>query len=80
MKKPITANTAIASKAIIMNEAICSPNPKCEASAANPRPAANPATGPIHERFEACAADCVEAAADVAAFWVGAIACCLTGA
>ena len=45
----------IASPIIIM-DASSSPNPKWEAKAARPRPAARPASGPIQERFGCAAA------------------------
>jgi len=47
---------AAAIKPIITIEASSSPNPRWEARAAIPSPAASPATGPIHEREGAAAA------------------------
>jgi hypothetical protein len=51
MMKPMTSTAAITSRPIISIEAISSPKPRCEARAASPRPAARPASGPIHERL-----------------------------
>ena len=48
-------------------EASSSPKPKCEASAAKPKPAAIPASGPIHERLPAAAAVPASPASAVAA-------------
>ena len=75
MTRPMTTITAMTSRPIISMEASSSPKPKCEASAARPRPAARPASGPIHERLGCgCAAPgaaCGLAAAGAAA-WLGA--------
>src|SRR5690606_23585445 len=49
-----------------------SPRPRCENRAARPRPAARPATGPIHERLGAAAGVAAEAGVCVAAGWRGA--------
>ena len=70
--KPMTTITPAASKPIINIEASSSPKPRCDASAASPRPAARPATGPIHER-EGAAAAAVPAAGAAAAVCAGAL-------
>ncbi|KFB69910.1 MAG: hypothetical protein CAPSK01_000306 [Candidatus Accumulibacter vicinus] len=70
MTRPITTSTAMTNRPIINIDASSSPKPKCEASAAKPRPAASPASGPIHERlgWAACAAaDCAAPVACVGA-------------
>ena len=54
-------------------EANSSPKPKCDASAAKPKPAAKPAMGPIHERLGAAAAAPAPAAGAAAVDCVGAL-------
>ena len=71
--KPITTITTRAIRAMVMKLASSAPKPKWLASAARPRPAARPASGPIHERLGA-GAGAAAAAGGVAcwAFCVGA--------
>src|SRR3990167_2231363 len=72
MKKRKAANAATTSRPIISMLARPSPKPRCEASAARPRPAARPAMGPIHLlRVDAAAAAGAPAAAAGAAALAG---------
>ena len=81
IRKPTTASTAITSRPIMSMLASSSPKPRCEASAARPRPAARPATGPIQLRLGAAAAAAPVAPAAGAALGVasgaldGGVAC-----
>ena len=56
MIKRMTTKAATASKAIIRKLPIASPMPKWLIKAAMPKPAAKPASGPIHERLAGAAA------------------------